>query len=509
VLSEFVVVDDADELSVDALGKALSARVESRGTERRGWLDTFDWRLYRAGLVLEHRESPPGRSVFVLTDLEGQRLAQLPAPAGAVPSVDDLPAGPLKEQVVSRAGLRTAFVRASVEGRVGHLAVLDAEEKTVARVAIEGPLVVAGRAEPLPVRVRVEALRGYGKDARRVAERLGASPRVRRADDTLFEAICSAWGLQPGVYRSKPRVHLDPAMPAGRAFALLLDELVSIARVNVDGTLRQIDTEFLHDLRIAVRSSRSVLKVARGVFDERQRSRYAAELKWIGDVTTPSRDLDVYLLEFDDLVEHAMDPDAMRPFRTLLTRQCRKAHTGLNRALRSKRFARLLDGWPDELTASDEPGPDAEVPVVRVGGDRLRSAWRQVRRRGNAVTDASPPDALHDLRKRCKELRYLLEHLSSLYEKSAHREIVGELRQLQNNLGEYQDAENQRRLILQYAEELVAQNAPAKTLVGMGRLDHYFEHRQAVARTQFADHWTRFDSKHTRRAFATMLDSSR
>jgi CHAD domain-containing protein len=506
VLSEFVAVDDADELSVDALGEALSARVESWGTERRGWLDTFDWRLYRGGLLLEHRASPAGRSGFVLTDIEGQRLVQLPAPAGETPGVDDLPAGPLKEQVVSLAGLRTAFVRASAHGRVGQLAVLDAEEKTVARVAVNGPLVVEGGAEPLPVRVRVEALRGYGKDARRVAMRVGASPRVRPADETLFEAICTAKGLRPGVYRSKPQVHFDPAMPAGQAFGVLLDELVDIARVNVDGTLRQIDTEFLHDLRIAVRSSRSVLKVAKGAFDELPRSHYAAELKWIGDVTTPSRDFDVYLLEFDDLVEHAMDPDAMQPFRTLLTRQCRKAHTGLNRALCSKRFARILDGWPDELAAPGEPGPDADVPIVRVGGDRLRSAWRQVRRRGNAVTDASPPDALHDLRKRCKELRYLLEHLASLYEKSAHKEIVGELRQLQNNLGEYQDAENQRRLILQHAEELIAQNAPAKTLVGMGRLDHYFEHRQAVARAQFADHWTRFDRKHNRRVFATMLE---
>lgn len=506
-MSEFVAVDDDGELSVAALGEALSARVESLGSERRSWLDTFDWRLYRAGLVLEHRASPSGRSGFVLTDLEGRRLAQLPAPAGEAPRVDDLPAGPLKEQVLSLAGLRTAFIRASAEGRVGVLAVLDAEEKTVARVAVDGPLVVEGGAEPLPMRVRVEALRGYGKDARRVAKRVGASPRVRPADETLFEAICSAAGLRPGVYRSKPQVRLDPAMPAARAFGVLLDELVGIARVNVDGTLRQIDTEFLHDLRIAVRSSRSVLKVAKGVFDERPRSHYAAELRWIGDVTTPSRDFDVYLLEFDDLVEHAMDPDVMRPFRTLLTRQCRKAHTGLNRTLRSKRFARILDGWPDELVASEEPGPDADLPIVRVGRDRLRSAWRQVRRRGNAVTDASPPDALHDLRKRCKELRYLLEHLASLYEKSAHEEIVGELRQLQNNLGEYQDAENQRRLILQYAEELIAQNAPAKTLVGMGRLDHYFEHRQAVARAQFADHWTRFDRKHNRRVFATMLES--
>jgi len=110
-MSEFVVVDPSDELSVDVLGEALAARVESRGSERRSWFDTFDWRLYRAGLVLEHRASPSGRSGFVLTDLEGRRLGQLPAPAGGTPGVDELPAGPLKEQVVGLAGLRTTRIQ--------------------------------------------------------------------------------------------------------------------------------------------------------------------------------------------------------------------------------------------------------------------------------------------------------------------------------------------------------------------------------------------------------------
>jgi CHAD domain-containing protein len=507
VLTEFVVDDESGPPSLDAMSEALSARVESRHSERRSWLDTFDWRLHRAGLRLEHHRRPSGHAAFVLTDLDGRRLGSVPAPQTKDVTAADLPEGPIRDQVTAIAGVRTLFVRAVLEGPVAVLSVRNDDDKTVARVRVEGPLAVDGGVS-LPPRIRVEALRGYGKDARRVAKRLAAWPGLRTADEPLFVAVCVSHGIQPDVYRAKPETKLDSAMPARLAFAVVLEELLDIARINVDGTLRQLDTEFLHDLRVAVRRSRSALKVAKGVFDERRRARFAAELKWIGDITTPSRDLDVYLLGFDDLVAHANDPEAMLPFRALLTRNCRKAHTALNRALRTKRFARLVEGWPSDLAASDELGPEADTPIERVACDRLRSSWRRVRKLGNAITSASPPEALHDLRKRCKELRYLLEFFASLYQTTEHKEIVGELKRLQDNLGEFQDAESQRSLILHYAEDLAAEGAPAATLVGMGRLDQHFERRQAMARAEFAARWTRFDRKRNRRAFDTMLDAS-
>src|SRR6202042_3200545 len=47
---------------------------------RRTWLDTFDWRLYRAGLALEQR-SGRGGTELILTGRDGECLAALPVPA--------------------------------------------------------------------------------------------------------------------------------------------------------------------------------------------------------------------------------------------------------------------------------------------------------------------------------------------------------------------------------------------------------------------------------------------
>ena len=44
--------------------------------------------------------------------------------------------------------------------------------------------------------------------------------------------------------------------------ATVLTALLDTLEANVPGTMRDIDTEFLHDLRIAVRRTRSALKLA-------------------------------------------------------------------------------------------------------------------------------------------------------------------------------------------------------------------------------------------------------
>ena len=77
--------------------------------------------------------------------------------------------------------------------------------------------------------------------------------------------------------------------------AILLQQLDTL-EANVDGVLRDIDTEFLHDLRVAVRRTRTALKLLGDVLPGELTLRFASEFRWLGDTTTPLRDLDVYLL---------------------------------------------------------------------------------------------------------------------------------------------------------------------------------------------------------------------
>src|SRR5205814_6144881 len=96
----------------------------------------------------------------------------------------------------------------------------------------------------------------------------------------------------------KISVQLDPHQPAAVAVATVLASLLDTLEANVPGTIADIDTEFLHDLRIAVRRTRSALKLAGDVLPAGLAARFRPGFKWLGDLTTPTRDLDVYLLGF-------------------------------------------------------------------------------------------------------------------------------------------------------------------------------------------------------------------
>ena len=90
--------------------------------------------------------------------------------------------------------------------------------------------------------------------------------------------------------------------------------------------------------------------------------------------------------------------------------------TKLKRGLRSKRFAAMLDAW--RALPADRGGRGRRAPDR--GGRRPPDpqVYRRMVRDGNRIDDSSPSEALHELRKRGKELRYLLELFGSPFPKN-------------------------------------------------------------------------------------------
>jgi len=212
--------------------------------------------------------------------------------------------------------------------------------------------------------------------------------------------------------------------------------------------LRDIDTEFLHDLRVAVRRTRSALKLLGDVLPDGLAGAYAGEFKWLGDLTTPVRDLDVHLLGFDAMTEQlvAASPADLEPLRAFLVRRRAREFRRLAAALRGPRFGAIVQDWRKALLEiRDVDGPRRRRPATAaLALSTTGRAFRRIVARGNAITPASPPESLHDLRKRAKELRYLLEFFAPLHDPVAYRKVVSDLKQLQDCLGEFQDSEVQR-----------------------------------------------------------------
>ena len=481
-----------DELTAtfSVAGDGRPARV------RRTWLDTFDWRLYRAGLTLQQVSSSGGVSELRLAGPGGLRLT---APAGRPrwPSLaGSLPAGPVRDLVAPITGIRALLPVGTALSQVRELRLLNEDEKTVARLVVDQMSVPGPAGVVLPTRLAVTEVRGYQAASRRARRVLAGTAGVAPSRLTALDTALHAADQHVAGYSGKVDVVLRPAMSGRDAVTAVLLEQLDTLEANVGGVLRDIDTEFLHDLRVAVRRTRSALKLLGDVLPGEFTLRFASEFRWLGDLTTPMRDLDVHLLSFPPMRAAlvAASPADLEPFRAFLGRRRSAERRKLNRGLRSARFASVVGDWRKALLGAQHPAGAAGGPrAAALSADRTRRAHARVIKLGSSITDASPAESLHTLRKRGKELRYVLEFFTSLHDPELHRAVIGDLKRLQDCLGQFQDSQVAREEIQSLAAAMLAQQAaPASTLLAMGELAAQLGERQRRARAEFGQRFAEF-----------------
>ena len=478
---------------------------------RRTWLDTFDWQLYRAGLTLQHA-GPRGRGELVLTDGSGRQVSARtdgpPAPPRWPCLPDALPPGPLRDQVAAVAGLRALLPVVTVVSQEREIRLRNADGQTVARIVITEMSMPAPRAAQIPTRLAVTEVPGYPAAARRARGILAGTAGVAVTEQPALDAALAAAGRRALDYTGKVHVALRPAMPGAEAVTAILLEQLDILEANVDGVLHDIDIEFLHDLRVAVRRTRSALKLLGDMLPGNLTARFAAEFRWLGDATTPLRDLDVHLLSVPPMATRlaTAQPADLAPFLGYLERRRAAERRKLNQALRSARFAALVGDWRKALLGSHGAGDARARPsAAELSAERTRHAFQRVVKLGSAITAASPPESLHTLRKRCKELRYVLEFFASLHDPRAYRAVLGDLKRLQDCLGEFQDSQVQREEIQSLAAAMQAAGpVPARTLLAMRELADQLGPRQHAAREAFADRFAGFAGDAGQRRMAVL-----
>ncbi len=463
-----------------ALSARYSVLADSATSERWVCLDTADWRLHRAGLALRDRQRG-SRGELVLS-ADGRQIAAPSRAANWPRRVDRLAPSAVRDRVAAAAGVRALLPMAAVDSRAMRLRLLDDAQKTRVRVDVEQQRLSGPPRAPLPLRVVLSPLRGYERDALRCAELLTTSMAVLDAPSSDITAALAAAGLRPGV-AGRPAAPVDPCAPAAHTVAVLLGEHLDVIDASRHGVLDDVDIEFLHDMRTAIRASRSLLSLAGDVLPGPTPERIAAELAWLGRLTAPVRDLDVLLPLL------AAEPGAdelLAPLRLYLSRRRASALRRLRTGLRSERGVALSRSWRaalDSIVAADLPGPD----TATVAAERAGRAYRRVRREAGPVTMATPADDLHRLRKRCKRLRYLLEGFAPALDPDAGRLLLAPTKKLLDCLGEVQDCDVQHRALSAAAAHLASRGGPVETLLATGVVRDRVTVRGAQARQQLPE----------------------
>ncbi|MGZ4271655.1 MAG: CHAD domain-containing protein [Solirubrobacteraceae bacterium] len=502
--ARYLLPDGAPVSDVVArLGTHLGAVPGRAAASERTFYDTFDGRLHARGLILVHEDGElrlTGRGRSVAAPV-GERPERLGA-AG-------LPAGPLRDALAPVVEVRALVPTATIRIRSRPLLVLDDEGKTVVRLAAETvSLLAGGRARRvLAPRLEVHGVRGYDSARARACAAVEGELGLQPAALTLQEeAVIAAGGRPEGTSLPLSDLALDARDRADAAAATVLAHLLATIELNLPGTLADVDPEFLHDFRVAVRRTRSVQRQLQRVFPPEPLAAARRDFRWLQQITGPSRDLDVGLLDFDAIAARlpAAHAAELEPLRGVLAERRTRERARMVRTLRGARARRVLAGWSALVgglaDAPEDDRPDAARPIADVAGERILRVHRQMVRLGSAIDDDSPPTALHDLRKRGKELRYLLELFGSAFPAEHTRPLVKSLKALQDTLGRFQDREVQAGLFAELAEEAAGREGGHAALLAAGMLIGELGHEQVEARAEFADRFAAFAAKRRRRA---------
>lgn len=222
---------------------------------------------------------------------------------------------------------------------------------------------------------------------------------------------------------------------AGEVANILVAAQTEVARTAYAALCAGEDPEALHDLRVALRRMRSLLRAYRG--ELRLRKRRRRELSDLAAATNPARDAEVLL----DLYSHLPLPKAAqaKPGVAWAGMRLRDEMQAGGRAARA-----ALDTDLERLCRHVERGLEVSAAgrqaVWRVAlVERLEAAWAALDAELQALQTEFSMARAHRARIEAKRLRYLFEPVRALLDPA--KALVDEAKQLQTLLGDLHDTQ--------------------------------------------------------------------
>jgi CHAD domain-containing protein len=444
-----------ENLTATKLLKKLSIQIVTQQYTIKTFYDSFDWRLYNANIICEFIHSQT-ISQLNLSDRKSGTVIAMETMHDIPAFSEDFPRGQLKKQLETQLEMRALLPVCHIQFEAYRLNILNKDKKTVLRLQID-------EYELLTSRIRLLPLKGYEKAARKVSELLQETSELKPADNTVLNIALKLQGRKVKDYSSKVVIKLKPEMRADEASIVIYQHLLKAVYANEAGTIADTDSEFLHDFRVAVRRTRSGLSQIKYTLPAAVVAEYAGFFSWLGQITGLTRDLDVYLLSYKKYKEAI--PVSLRedisPLYDFLKHKQALAHKELADKLESSEYRKQLTAWEQYLK---EPLPKkskethANISIKELADQRIWKIYKRILKDGGAIKESSPAEALHDLRKVCKKLRYLMEFFQSLYSKEDMTALLKTLKGFQTVLGDFQDYEIQEGTIKQFSEEMMANN---------------------------------------------------
>jgi CHAD domain-containing protein len=482
---------------ISELNNEVNSRLVSKQSRLKTYYDSFDWRLYSDGIVCEFV-----KSTLTLTTIKNNTVI-------ASVEVDKVPRfsqqfeqQQLRHQLEPILEMRALLPVCTVAYKCHQLNIVNDNKKTVLRLFIE-------EQEQINHRLLLKTIKGYDHEAETVIKLLSQLGLIASTEPVLLAAL-KQQDRKANDYSSKLAIQLTADMRADVACKIIYSCLLNTIKANEQGTIADTDSEFLHDFRVAVRRTRAALSQLKNVLPDDISSRYTKFFSWLGTITSPTRDLDVYLLTFEQYKSSLPIEmrESLNPLHEFLFKKQQLAQQELAKNLHSAKYLTTLSAWEQTLNQPIEIHPVAangKLTIKKLADKRLWKSFKRVLQEGKAISEKSPAEDLHELRKSCKKLRYLMEFFQSLYITDKIKMLIGSLKELQEVLGDFQDCTIQEHNLMLFSEEMQAMNTPTETVLAIDTLIENLDIHRGEIRSHFAEKFAEFTQEETLATFKLLF----
>ncbi|MFF3224566.1 CHAD domain-containing protein [Nocardia suismassiliense] len=237
---------------------------------------------------------------------------------------------------------------------------------------------------------------------------------------------------------------------AGEAIVAALSDNVD-RLLAAEPDVRDDAPDSVHQMRVATRRLRSVLRSYRGLFERTPARAMGEELKWLAGVLGVARDAEVRAERFETLLtKHGQQSDHSAADVELVTARLvtaennryAAAHADVLLALDSERYHALRDELTKWRTEPPLRSARGQVPATDFFGvvlERDRERVQGLIQQETTVTPAERVELLHDIRKSAKRLRYSCEAAEPIIGADAS-DLGSRAKRLQTVLGDHRDA---------------------------------------------------------------------
>ncbi len=220
------------------------------------------------------------------------------------------------------------------------------------------------------------------------------------------------------------------------------------------GTKSGVDIEELHRMRVCTRRMRTCFRIWDPVYDDDHVRSLCAAIRSTAHVLGKVRDIDTFLESLSANVSKFPE-ELQSAVKRLMEERKQTREVGLTN-IRMELDGELYQQWKKDFLRfieEESTRPQAKESLHFAGPRILNRCFNAVMKYKKKVMDATPK-ALHKLRIKCKEFRYITEFFQTAYDKRLQT-TTEYAERLQDLLGEILDTERDLLLLETNIQELV------------------------------------------------------